>query len=775
MADRFRYTNIQIVGQDDPSMLKKWKLSRAARLIRLRSTLRSNRLLAALVKTLHVSDPNIPLYLPDDNPNPEYDAYLCTLATVVMACPNLEALTGFIPFYNHTFDRLTHALSTRAKLRQHVWIIAENEDVRERSQIQLPPGLLDEYQAYQFMLYHDRWKHLETFMLCSPGGLGVIEHQVFVNVLHSLPSLKNLCISSFDADDFHDTTLLSLPAITSLRIEECSGITDAGLTRWAGSPNAARIEGLSLLHQDITNLLTLSKIFASLDRLTKFTIAQTDVVPSLPVGDGLVVFQPILASKSLRFLHWDILSNDKPPCNPDSHESIHRCISRDLAQLTYQRSLDDGHQTPNMHLGLSISHNGFPSLTHLRAPRDLSPYGFLQSVCRSSINEKAISEGDTWYFRQLQEKPESNSLWMARLRAQSIFDQTTKSQKGTITPTAANHSKAVLNDKVRSTRRSNSEVSTPTLCSRETVMLYPSSKSTDADVTNPTTVDDLVLPITSEQGLMYSSGRDSDKEVAVGPRSTNHHHQPASKREGICRCEPTSTTSRESICICDTTEPPTEPLNHENMRARDSPPPPSHLRPRVNRLDASSLSKASTNSSSQSRNRYVVGHCSSTAKTSETNRPIFYLKPDVPGQDENGGLAGWGELLRINEKARLNHNPTLACNVDSDEDSGTEDQDQKEKEVEGMCTGYWNRPQQSEDRVGELLVTKKILTASSTTSVNSGPKLKLRSKLRSSSRLTLPIGLRGPWKEKQLKKRQWTHVQRPTGERGGCVTVEDFF
>jgi hypothetical protein len=58
-------------------------------------------LLAALVKTLHVPDPNVPLYGPNGEPNAEYDAYICTLASVVMACPNLEAMAGFYSFYNH--------------------------------------------------------------------------------------------------------------------------------------------------------------------------------------------------------------------------------------------------------------------------------------------------------------------------------------------------------------------------------------------------------------------------------------------------------------------------------------------------------------------------------------------------------------------------------------------------------------------------------------------------------------------------------------------------
>ncbi|EXJ57374.1 hypothetical protein A1O7_07721 [Cladophialophora yegresii CBS 114405] len=291
-----------------------------------------------------------------------------------MACPNLEALTGFYCFYNHTFDRLTHALSTRKQLRLHAWIIAENDDVTARGQTQLPPGLLNDDQSYQFALYHDRWKQLETLLLCSPGGLGVIEHELFIRILYSLPALKNLCVSSFDTDDFHDMTLLSLPPwVTSLRLEECLGVTDTGLTRWAASPNAAQIERLSLLHQNITGLLTISKVFASLGRLAKFTIVQSDVVPSLPKEMRQVVVQPLLASKSLQFLHWDI----SPPKGGDTDNSV----------------VERGPTTPNMHLALSVSHGGFPHLRRLRAPRDTSPLGILQSVRRVSFKSlPAIEE-----------------------------------------------------------------------------------------------------------------------------------------------------------------------------------------------------------------------------------------------------------------------------------------------------------------------------------------------------------------------------------------------
>ena len=416
-SQRYLYTNIEIVGDDDPSMLQKWRLSRGARLVRLRSTLRSNHLLAALVKTIHVPDPHIPLYLPNDYPNPDYDGYLCTLASVVMSCPNLEALTGFIPFYNHTFDRLTYALSTRTKLRQHAWVIAENDDVSARSQTQLPPGLLDEHQVYQFIHYHDRWANLETLMLCSPGSLGVIEHDLFIHVLHSLPSLENLCISSFDADDFHDKTLSSLPPVQCLRLEECPGVTENGLTRWAASPSAVRIKELVLLHQSITALSTLSKLLASLNSMTKFTILQSDSEPSFTQEEERVALQPTLASSSLVSLHWDIL------CKEDQIAGQHLRPSAKTSNTLSRRRT-----SANSHLSLSIKHGGFPQLQRLRAPRDTAPYGIIQSVCLPAPDHGFLLPDDKNGMTDFHEKPYSNSLAVARIRAQRMVRQAVKRQ-----------------------------------------------------------------------------------------------------------------------------------------------------------------------------------------------------------------------------------------------------------------------------------------------------------------------------------------------------------
>jgi hypothetical protein len=739
-------------------MLLKWKLSRAARLIRLRSTLRSRPLLAALVKTIHVPDPNIPLYLAGGDPNPEYDAYICTVASVVMTCPNLEALTGFYCFYNHTFDRLTHALSTRKELRQHAWIIAENDDVTKRGQTQLPPGLLDEGQTYQFTLYHERWKKLETLLFCSPGGHGVIEHELFIRILHSLPSLKNLCISSFDTDDFHDMTLLSLPPwVTSLRLEECLGVTDTGLTRWAAKPNAAQIERLSLLHQNVTSLLTISKIFASLDRLVKFTIVQNDTVPSLPQEMRQVLVQPVLASKSVQFIHWDI-SHPKAGATADPDNS-------------YQES---GQTTPNMHLALSVSHQGFPRLQRLRAPRDTSPLGILQSVCQP-LHGSITLPGDASHTYQYRQLRRSSSLRAARLRARRIQAHQTTSIRG-----SASKADAPSTDKdtlQAQAQKSTSDSSTSTLRSWRTACSNTSKgSSVDKQMTGPGPVsplttsqdhfsplapdDGIVSPIAGDQGHAYPAGGDSDKQAVTGPQRSNREER---KRYSICRCTPSPTGNRDSLCMFDAHGGPQQEEGKDTVTL----PPRSPFRPRQTHVQC------------PPRTRFP----SLTIRTRERSRPILYLKPDIRGLDRNGGLVGWGELLRISEKARASTssqqaqgNARRSSRSGVDENSDEDEQGDGENAFGSMCVGSSARHIQSQGQPGDLSVFKKIISASSAASgATSGTQARARSKSKPSSRLSFSLGARTSDKDTMSNGPSRRHVARPKGDRGGCVSLEDFF
>ncbi|KAL8674065.1 MAG: hypothetical protein Q9168_001525 [Polycauliona sp. 1 TL-2023] len=329
------YGQIHIIGNDSPAQTKKFKMKAGVRMKLLRRTLRERKALAQHVKEIKV--PRLKMN------GEETDARtLDGVASLIMACPNLEQLVGFYPVYGHEFDRLTYALSTRSNLKEKVWIIGQNPSITERSLKQVPPGLMDKEQVDNYLHFHDRWRSLSTLFLFSQKH-GVLERDVFIQSLHRLPALRHLCISNFDRDDFDDVTLQSLPPLEALRLQDLEGVTFWGLSEFSRTRSARGIRQLALVNLDITYLSAISNILLHLTSLQKFTLVQES---SPEVAEGELVFQPVIASQRLHCLHWDILL-------PGS---------------------------ANENLASSIRAGGFPSLRTLRAPSDHD--GKLQMLCR---------------------------------------------------------------------------------------------------------------------------------------------------------------------------------------------------------------------------------------------------------------------------------------------------------------------------------------------------------------------------------------------------------
>src|SRR5437762_1912411 len=118
-----RYGQVWIVGSDSGlHTKKKFKMKYGCRLKLLRRTLRENPSLAVFVRELKVPDLLGSLSIESEDRR----KYLDVVASIVMCCPSLERLVGFYPTYSHEFDRLRHALSTRTKLQEHVWIIGDS-------------------------------------------------------------------------------------------------------------------------------------------------------------------------------------------------------------------------------------------------------------------------------------------------------------------------------------------------------------------------------------------------------------------------------------------------------------------------------------------------------------------------------------------------------------------------------------------------------------------------------------------------------------------------
>ena len=564
-ATRWLYTDIEIVGADAVAQTNKYKSGIGTRIRLLRRTLRASLSLSHLVKCLHVPDPDIPLYLQDGQRNSAFDHYRDLVASLVMSCPNLERLLGFYCWYSHEYDRLTHALSLRRHLRSHVWIISENDEITTRSETQLPPGIMSPCQVDQFLSYNS-WSKLEDLYMCSPGGAGVVEHHVFIKILRRLPSLRRLCVSNFDVDDFTDATLLNLPPLECLRLEECLGVTDKGLSRWAATPATDHIQKLALIHQNICSLLTISKMLSSMSRLVRFTIVQSDIAPVLP--DHELVFQPIFASSSLKSLHWD----------------IDDCVL----------SEDDESSTPNAHLAMSIKHDGFPLLRWLRAPRDIFPPGALQAVCKPASQGRVLRPADKYIGPPATSgasKPASenmpargNSLRSARIRAQCLIDDRYKASQEFMRVVVTDHSQQENVDDERDSATS----------------LSYSRTSTDA--TDP---DDLWSPVESK-----ASDVDFDFEQST-------------TSEDISKCFPDrlSAVREEDEGVA------------ESLSSKRSSPRPRPALP----LTVSEFK--------------VPAFVGRMASVSGRPPPRFNLAPDVEGFDANGGLIGWGDLLRVNEKS----------------------------------------------------------------------------------------------------------------------------
>ncbi|CAG8879116.1 unnamed protein product [Penicillium nalgiovense] len=413
------YHSIHIVGNDSPAQLKKYRLKRGSRLKLLRRTLRERKLLANLVYELRV--PQLDLLFTTTKQGPQWQEYRDLVASVVMVCPNLERLLGLSIPYHHEFDRLTHALSTRKKLKEHTWVLGEPAEVSELSpRDDSCPGSLGPSQMFEFLNYHTSWTNLETLMLYGLNGNGALEPSISLRMFNLLPSLRNLCITSFNKDSFDDNTLMCLPPLESLRLENLPGITDVGLSQYTSRPESLSLRTLVLIEQNVESLLVISKILASLRGLERFKIVQTEKCPILP-GDHMI-FQPILASSTLKYLHWDVAC-------PDPGTALTQ-----LDTLPFQKPTKP-FNTPNYHLAQSIISAGFPQLEALRAPSDVEPPGALQAVCRPILKGQALLRSDRYSLPRSSHGsvntrplalPAGNNLTSARIRAQTFIDMAAK-------------------------------------------------------------------------------------------------------------------------------------------------------------------------------------------------------------------------------------------------------------------------------------------------------------------------------------------------------------
>ncbi|RBQ72696.1 hypothetical protein FVER14953_01098 [Fusarium verticillioides] len=363
-------------------------MAQGIRALMLRRILRSNPHIAEIVRTLKVPAPEI---VAKGSGAAEYEDLI---ATLVMACPNIESLSGLSVPYDHSFKKIFHALSTRPMLRQMNWLVHASPHQRQQriqsstQQLGLVmPGELRPSQEAAFLAYHDNWSRLETFTVhCLPGAT-VTPENLLTSTLKRLPNLKHLHLCNLPPNSFDDSTLLALPPLHSLTLSHISGITSSGLSSFATQSTSLPLRKLTLRHTPLTSLAALARILSNLRNLLDFSLVQI-FPPVMPENDSFALWMmPYLANNTVQSLHWDITSH-----------------------ATCVNAADDI-------LARSISAGGFPALRTLRALND--PDGIFQDLCYPV--ERIDLPSDRF---RASEQPESSSPFAFPLSSASPMSPT---------------------------------------------------------------------------------------------------------------------------------------------------------------------------------------------------------------------------------------------------------------------------------------------------------------------------------------------------------------
>ncbi|KAK3715837.1 hypothetical protein LTR37_006820 [Vermiconidia calcicola] len=305
--------------------------------------------LAVLVHHLRVPS-SLPLRLHHET-TPALDSHnlllptFDTLVDIVLKCRNLEQLSGYTPMATNAAADLFTALSTCTQLKAHMWHLPAS----------LSNGQDDPLPTGRFIDYHTNWRNLHTLVLWQqPGGCELPPGIVSALMLR-LPSLKHLMIKGMRPTEFHNGTLLMLPALSTLRLEDLQGITDHGIQQLAHSRLALSVEKLSFCGLELTSLRTIQTLFANLPKIQSFTLVQHSA-PKVQrhVADMSKDFT--LSSSTLEKLHWDV-------------------ITASDSTATLADSIAAGH---------------FPALRRVSVPWDYD--GAVQNLCRPIPSKPITSE-----------------------------------------------------------------------------------------------------------------------------------------------------------------------------------------------------------------------------------------------------------------------------------------------------------------------------------------------------------------------------------------------
>ena len=362
------------------------------RLQRLLRTLSECPALAVLVRCIRVSS-KLAKQLENQTVDQGKPRAVRVLSDIIKQCNNLETFLGYAPNAVEITSGLHDALAMSSKLKSHVWRLPTS--LMGSSEFDLPKT---------FTSCHAKWTHLETLVLIQlQGGLSLLAGTISA-IAQRLPSLQHLVLSGLNPGDFHNGTLLMLPPLKSLRLEELHGITDQGLEQLAHSRTAFSLERLVLCGLEITSLRTIQVLLAEMVHLKRFTLHQS-TSPELSQASVLASTTFSLSSSSLEFLHWDVLAG--------------------------------GHSTTI--LANSIASGRFPNLRKVKVPCDY--HGAIQRLCRP-ISHRPLTledveiyrayESGYGYFRSLQYSQIQAQIRISKSRKQPSFNVVVQDEDDTV-------------------------------------------------------------------------------------------------------------------------------------------------------------------------------------------------------------------------------------------------------------------------------------------------------------------------------------------------------
>lgn len=345
------------------------------RLKKLRRTLRNHPTLARYVLELHLGEIHT-LY---EKAELEKQEIVNQVASLVMATPNLERLVGFQVPLTQSFDRLSHALSTRRNLREKILLLDEGNggSASQEEDDAIGPYYHESHDPTErFLLLNSNHEALSTLVLQQEQGQisSYLNFRSIIGTLRLLPNLRHLVLSGLAASVFTNLALGALPAgLQSLRLENLAGVNDRGLQRFVQSRHARSLKKLTLINLSLKSITTLSDIFsANLPELKSFIIAQ-DRAPA-PTAYTTV---PGFRSPNLHFMHWEFRSEAGPPPRLPTSSSC----PNPTEQLRFPfKTAEPISCLATSLLCTSIRDRAFPSLRRIRIPHD--PQGLVQDLCK---------------------------------------------------------------------------------------------------------------------------------------------------------------------------------------------------------------------------------------------------------------------------------------------------------------------------------------------------------------------------------------------------------